>query len=283
MEQNTTPRKQILIKKASGEEELFSTQKLTQSLLNAGAKMETVTKIVTDIENFIYPDISTKKIYARAFALLHHEETASSMRYRLKQAIFDLGPTGYPFEALVGEIFKHEGYKTEVGVTVAGVCVTHEMDVIATSNKVQHLVECKFHKDQGKQVSVQVPLYVNSRTADIAEFRAKKAEFHGLKFEAWVYTNTRFSEDSTKYGLCKGMHLVAWDFPEGNGLKEQLERYKIFPITLLTSLTIREKEFLLGQGVVTCAQLHPRLDLLRDFEFTGAKLRALERELESVL
>ncbi len=65
----------ILIKKASGDIEPFSSDKLKYSLLNAGAKSETITKIVTDIEKWIYPGITTRKIYTRAFSLLRKEKT----------------------------------------------------------------------------------------------------------------------------------------------------------------------------------------------------------------
>lgn len=281
MENTTNRATAIQIRKASGEAELFSIEKLTHSLQKAGAHPATVERIVNDIEQFIYPDIPSKKIYERAFNLLRSERTDSSMRYRLKQAIFDLGPTGYPFEMLVGEIFKHQGYKTEVGVTVAGHCVTHEMDVIATNKTVQHLVECKYHKDHGHQVSVQVPLYVHSRVEDIVKKRAPQAEYSGFKFEAWVVTNTRFTPDATKYGVCSGMHLISWDFPEGNALKELVERYKIYPVTILSNLNIKEKQYLLNKGIVTCTQLLARIELLHELNLSKKKFRALEYELRS--
>lgn len=282
MENQENIHKEIInIRKASGEEEIFSPEKLMRSLVKSGALPETVSRIVADIERFIYPEITTKKIYARAFSLLRQEKTDSSLRYRLKQAIIELGPTGYPFEVLVGEIFKHQGYKTEVGVPVAGHCVLHEMDVIATNKLMQHLVECKYHKDQGKQVSVQVPLYVHSRVEDIVKKREKMAEYAGLKFKAWVATNTRFSDDATKYGLCSGIELLAWDFPEGRGLKELIERYKLYPITILFNLNLKEKQYLLNQGIVTCAQLSAKLEALKALELPKSKFKALERELRS--
>ncbi|MDD4107279.1 MAG: ATP cone domain-containing protein, partial [Prolixibacteraceae bacterium] len=139
----------ILVKKASGEKEPFDAEKLRRSLQNSGAEDRLIEKIVADINAWIYPDVTTKKIYSRAFSLLRRERTAAAMRYKLKQAIMELGPTGYPFENFIGEIFKNQGFKIEVGIVTEGNCVTHEMDVIATNNKIQHLVECKYSKDQG--------------------------------------------------------------------------------------------------------------------------------------
>lgn len=275
----TTNKNAILIKKASGETEPFSHEKLKQSLLNAGASEKTILKIVTEIESWIYSGVTTKKIYTYAFKLLRNEKTSSSLRYGLKKAIIDLGPTGYPFEILIGELFEHMGYKTEVGIVVEGKCVTHEMDVIATNNNDQQLVECKYHKDQGKQVSVQVPLYLRSRVNDIIDKRNEMLEFSNLKFTGWLITNTRFSSDSLQYGMCSGLKMLSWNFPIGDGLHDNIEKYKIYPITVLKNLKIKEKQYLLKEGIVTCKQLLKNKNLLNLLNLRKAKYDLLLKEL----
>jgi len=272
----------ILIKKASGEEEPFSIDKLKRSLLNAGAKEETTSEILKDIENWIYPGVTTKKIYTRAFSILHREKTNSSLRYRLKQAILELGPTGYPFEILIGKLFQHMGFSTEVGVVIEGNCVSHEMDVIATHGSAQHLAECKYHKDQGKQVSVQVPLYVRSRVNDIISKRQSMQEYRDFDFTGWVITNTRFSSDSIQYGNCSGLKLLAWNYPAGNGLKENIEKYKLYPVTVLRNLMVKEKQSLMDQGIVTCSQLLENPDHLLSFALSKNKHNLLMKELHGI-
>lgn len=272
----------ILIKKASGDEEPFSSDKLERSLQNAGAKRETIKKIVRDIESWISPGITTRKIYARAFSILRHEKTNSPLRYRLKKAILELGPTGYPFEILSGELFQRMGFNTEVGVVVEGKCVSHEMDVIATNQSTQQLVECKYHKDQGKHVSVQVPLYVRSRVNDIIDKRNVLPEYTNFSFTGWVITNTRFSSDSIQYGICSGLKLLGWDFPKGNGLKENLEKYKIYPITVLRNLTTGHKQTLLNQGIVTCSQLLEHADVMMALGLSTSKHNNLKKELNDI-
>lgn len=279
---NSKNNKVILIKKASGDEEPFSSEKLKQSLLNAGAKNETIEKIVTKIEKWVYPGITTKKIYARAFSILRDEKSDSSLRYRLKQAILELGPTGYPFEILIGKLFEHMGFKTEVGIVLDGNCVTHEMDVIATNNNVQHLVECKYHKDQGKQVSVQVPLYVHSRIDDIISKRKALLEYKDFSFKGWVITNTRLSSDSIKYGNCSELNLMAWNYPVGNGLKKNIEKFKIYPITILKNLKIKEKKYLLNEGIVTCSQLIEKSDSLISLGLNKKKYKMLTKEINEI-
>lgn len=272
----------IHIIKASGDEELFKPEKLERSLLNAGAKIETVVKIVADIRDWIYPGATTKEIYKRAFSILHREAATPAIRYKLKQAIFALGPTGYPFEALIGQLFKLKGYDTEVGIVAKGYCITHEMDVIATLDAVQHLMECKYHKDQGKHVSIQVPLYVRSRVDDIIRKREGMEEYRGYSFTGWVVTNTRFSPDSIQYGKCSGLNLLAWDYPVGQGLKTMIEDLKIYPITILESLNSIEQQHLLNKDIVTCSQLLENMNSLQSFGFSKTKYDAVRKEINQL-
>ncbi|PZX15859.1 restriction endonuclease [Breznakibacter xylanolyticus] len=278
----TTPKRIITIRKASGEEQPYLAIKLERSLVNAGAHPDLAKEIVAEISAWIYDGVSTQKIFQRAFSLLRKKKSHGALRYRLKQAMLELGPTGYPFELLMGLLFEKLGYQCQVGVTVNGKCITHEMDVIATREKEQHLMECKYHSDQGHQVSVQVPLYVRSRVDDIVGVRKLMPEYQGFEFTGWVVTNTRFSGDSIGYGNGSGLKLLAWDYPEGNGLKEMLEREKIFPITILTYLTAKQKQQLLQQDIVICSQLKQQPEVLNALELTPNKRKALEKELKEI-
>lgn len=278
----TCSNKQILIKKASGDEEYFDIKKLERSLHNAGAEELIIWKIIEDIQNWIYSGVTTKQIYSRAFKILRRDRAHSAMRYKLKEAIISLGPTGYPFEQFIGQLFKKQNYEIEVGIVVDGYSITHEMDVIATKNQVQNLMECKYHKDQGKHVSIQVPLYVHSRVNDIVRKRKEMPEFENLSYKAWVVTNTRFSEDSIQYGKCNGLQLLGWDYPKNKGLKHLVESMKLYPITILHKLTRKEKQVLLNQGIVTCLQLLNDMSHVKELNLTKRKEMALHKELMDV-
>lgn len=273
----------ILITKASGEKEFFNVNKLKRSLANAGANNSIIDTIVEDVKTWIKPGITTKQIYKRAFELLYRDKDNSSTRYKLKQAIMELGPTGYPFEKFVGKLLEKQGFHTEVGVIVEGSCVSHEIDVIATYEKNQRLIECKYSSDQGKCVKVQVPLYVRSRINDIIEKRKAIPQYQHLNFEGWVVTNTRFSSDALQYGKCSGLHLIGWDYPQGNGLKEMIEKVKIYPITILNSLTKSQKQLLANKGIVICNQLVEYPDVIKDLDLTHKKQNNLQRELKHIL
>jgi hypothetical protein len=96
-----------------GEKEPFRFSKLESSLRNAGTDNAAIREIINDIDGWIYPGVTTKKIYSRAFGLLKRIRGVAAVRYRLKQAIYDMGPTGYPFEYFISRIFELQGYSVQ--------------------------------------------------------------------------------------------------------------------------------------------------------------------------
>ncbi len=68
-------------------------------------------------------------------------------------------------------------------------------------------------------------------------------------------TNTRFSSDASDYGLCAGLKLLGWDFPKNAGLKELVEQAGLFPITVITALSQKQKQSLLEKELVLCQDL----------------------------
>lgn len=242
------------ITKSSGEKVKFSLDKLRNSLKRTGADKETVDQIIDKVRDELYQGISTKEIYNRAFALLKKKKRYLASKYKLKKAIYELGPTGYPFENFISAIYKYSGYKTEVGKILQGKCVTHEIDVVAHKNSNTIIMECKFHSEQGLNCNVKVPLYIASRFKDVKNHWDSTPHKSNLN-EGWVVTNTRFTEDALKYGKCVSLKLLSWDYPKGNALKDKIDRLGLYPITVSTLLTKREKQFLLSREVVLCREL----------------------------
>ncbi len=270
---------EILIKKASGEKEPFSTEKLENSLRRVGAGKEATARITDEISNWLQEGVSTKKIYREAFRLLKKQRSGTAARYKLKKAIMEMGPTGYPFEHFVGQLIKHYGYDIEVGKEIEGQCVRHEVDVVATGNGRQIFVECKFYNSQGKHANVRVPLYIRSRVDDIVKKREGLPEFSRLKFQGWIVTNTRFTTDAVDYGKCSGLHLVSWDYPAGHGLRDMIEKEKFFPVTVITSINKQQKQVLLDAGIVLCRQICKDHKVLDKLEITPQKRKKLLDEV----
>lgn len=245
----------ISIVKSSGEVVQFSLTKLKKSLKRTGADDEVVASILETVQDELYQGITTKEIYNRAFALLKKKKNVFASKYKLKKAIYELGPTGFPFEHFIGAILKYSGYKVAVGEILQGECVQHEVDIVAHKNNETTVVECKFHSEQGLVCNVKVPLYVHSRYRDVKNHWNTFKKNDTTLTQGWVVTNTRFTKDATEYGNCAGLYLLSWDYPVENSLKDIIDRLGLYPITVSTLLTNREKQFLLNRDVVLCREL----------------------------
>lgn len=295
-----------IIRKASGESQPFSAEKLKESLKRSGANSETIKKIAEEIERWIVSEIKnsvqkdlennisrekpsefyaipSRAIYKRAFSLLNKKTISSAARYNLKNALMEMGPTGHPFEFFTGEIYKVLGYTTEVSITLNGHCVTHEVDVVATKDKHQRFIECKYYQSTGKNANVQVPLYIHSRVEDIIRMKKEDSKLNGFTFSGGIVTNTRFTSDAEAYGSCCGLHLLSWDYPKGNGLKDIIDREKIYPITALSSLTKAHKAILMERGIVICRQVSQNEAELNALNLTKNRRRKVLEELHDLI
>lgn len=245
-----THKKNILITKASGEQVEFSSEKLYQSLKRSGADKENIQRIISEIEKILYPEMPTKEIYKKAFAMLKETSRPTAAKYKLKNALMELGPSGFPFERYIAELLNYEGYKTQVGQIVKGHCVQHEIDVVADKNNERFMVECKYHSEISRSTNIKVPLYIHARYLDIEKEWNKKKE-HNIQLKpSWIVTNTEFSSNSIQYGLCNNLYLLSWNYPKGSSLRERIDESELHPVTCLTTLTGREKQSLLEKDIV---------------------------------
>lgn len=249
---------QINIIKADGEREPWSTQKLERSLRAARASDELTREIIAHIEKDVQDGMRTNDIYEHAFALLKRYDRPTAAQYSLKKAIMQLGPSGFPFERFVAEIMKAQGYSTRVGVMVPGVCVEHEVDVVAEKSDERILVEAKFHNSAEVKSDVKVALYVHARFMDIQKRFAEAEQDHQRYTRAWLITNTSFTSQAIQYGRCAGLSMTGWNYPKGNTLQDLVQLTETHPITCLTTLTDQQKSALLNEGVVLCH------DIIRD-------------------
>src|SRR3989338_2661493 len=253
--------RKIFIIKADGTREEFRGEKLLDSLTRAGDSDEVRDKIVNHIAREIEDGMSTTAIYRHAFELLHKFETPVAARYSLKRAIADLGPSGFPFEKFVAEIFKAKGYETLTDQIVQGSCIDHEMDVVAWNENKLVMAEAKFHNELGMKSDLKVALYVKARFDDL-----KDREFvYGTKRhldEGILITNTNFTEKAIQYCECEGVKLIGWNYPQVGNLHDMIEDVSLHPITCLTSLSNSEKRNLMEKGVVLCKSVRDNVETL---------------------
>jgi hypothetical protein len=268
--------------KNSGERELFDYGKLENSLRKVGVSEEILPEIISEVINYAHEGITTHDIYKKAYSILHKRHKPSAVRYSLKKAVASLGPTGFPFEKFVAEIFKAQGYETLVDQMVQGKCVEHEVDVVAWKGEELLMVEAKFHTDFNLKSDLKIVLYVKARYEDIFN---KKYNYGGKErklFEGWIVTNTKFSLTAIQYDQCQPLlKLVGWNYPFNNNLHNMIERYELSPVTALTSLTQSEKNMFLEKGIVLSKNL---LDerLLRDLKFDDNRIKEVISEVNAL-
>ncbi|MEM6262449.1 MAG: restriction endonuclease [Bacteroidota bacterium] len=272
------------IRKATGEQEAFIEEKLRESLARAGADETTIEQIIREVEDHLFEGIPTKNIYRTAFNLLKRRSRASAARYKLKRAIMELGPSGYPFERYIGELMKCMGYVVEVGVVLPGQCITHEVDVYAENpdTGLRIAVECKFGNRADKKIDVRVPLYINSRFEDLKYVWLQDEERVGKAHQGWIVTNTAFTEDAKNYGKCAGLRMLSWEYPENNSLKDLIDRHSLYPVTSLTVLTKAEKKRILDRGIVLSCSLANNEALLRDIRVPNSRLKRAMAEIDEL-
>lgn len=238
----------VNVTKASGEMEPFSEDKVRFSLQRAGANQDLIAKILSHIKGELYDGIPTQKIYTHIFDLLKHEKTPLLSRYNLKEAIMQLGPTGFPFERFVAGILAVNDYKVEVDKIVEGKCVAHEIDVAAQKDGKSFMIECKYHNRPGTKTDVKVALYVWARFLDV------QSTFN----QGWLVTNTKATIEACDYARCVGLKLISWDWPAGESLRDLIEKSELHPVTSL-GLSYSDKQKLLAKGIVF------QKDLPKDF------------------
>lgn len=275
--------KPIYIIKATGEREEFSPQKLRDSLTRAGADQEAIEKIVVQIEKELKDGASTKDIYRHAFGLLGKEEQSpAAARYSLRRAVMELGPTGFPFEQFVAEIFRAKGFETTTDFIAKGECADHEIDIVAWDKDRLIFIEAKFHNELGIKSDLKIALYIKARWDDLVnqefdEFGSKKKMSEG-----WLITNTKFSESAIKYAKCQNMKLVGWNYPEKGNLQDLIEEAHLHPITCLNTTTPSDEKLLMQAGIVLCKQARDNPDILKQAGLSDEKISRMLEEINII-
>lgn len=268
--------------KADGTKELFDVSKLEHSLKKAGASSKTVVDILKNTREHLKNEITTHEIYKHAFHLLHAEELPVAIKYSLKKAIMDLGPSGFPFEDFIAEIFKQKGFNAETGKIVKGFCVEHEVDVVAWNEEKLIMVEAKFHNEPGTKSDLKVILYIKARFDDLRKMTFRYGKERELD-EGWLITNTKFTSTAIEYGSCQGgIKMIGWNYPPIGNLHDMIVEAKLHPLTCLVSLNGREKKELLDQGIVLVKNLTEKPELLKNIGLTEPKIKKVLDEINTL-
>ena len=272
----------IKITKADGTTEFFKVEKLRRSLRRAGAAPDEINEIISSIDNSIYNGIQTQEIYRDAFSLLRQSRPPAAARYSLRRALFNLGPTGFPFEIFLARLFETDGYSTKTGTIIQGKCAPHEIDVAAYKEDHSFVGEAKFHARPGVKSDLQVAMYSYARLLDLREAKICHEDICGIR-EFWLITNTKFTTTAQEYGECVGLKMLSWDYPKKDNLHDRIQRAGVYPITVLQNISAAQAEVLIAQGIIMCSDIIENEHILRQLHLTTKKHEALMQEVHEIV
>ena len=264
----------IYVKKLNGELQKYDAPKLKKSLSNSGADEETINKIMAKVDKVLYDGIETKKLFRFVFDEFKKSEPYASSKYDLKNAILRLGKEGYAFEKLVSLILEKQGYSVKLNQIVKGKYIKHEIDVFAIKANEKVMVECKHHAKPWLGTAIQTALYVYARFMDVKK----------LFTVPMLVTNTRFSPQVVTYSKGVGLKLMGWKIPSGNSLEYNIEKFKLYPITMLSSLDKIKINSLLNFGITLIRELSMKSpdDISRILNISSSKANKILEEAKTL-
>lgn len=217
----------IYIIKADGSRVPFDPNKVIGTCIRAGASRKQAKRIAQRTREQIREGMTTSEVYRLVLSNIGKEDERHVLkhRYRLKESIMKMGPAGFPFESYMSQILSQYGYDIEaVRKPVQGKCVQHEVDVIAKSNNIRYMVECKYHHKRGISTTLKDSLYTHARFLDLNQ-----------QFDDEILScNTKLSPDALTYAKCVGQKLLCWKHPPSGGLEKMIDNKGLYPITMVS-------------------------------------------------
>lgn len=234
----------MFIIKASGEKEKFDKRKVEKTARRAGASKSFAREVAEKVSREVREGMTTKEILKIALKLLRKEKVVAE-KYSLKNAIIELGPTGFPFEKYFARILDNYGYETKVGIILKGKKIGQEIDILATKDNKTNMIECKYHNIMGRYTDLKVAMYTYARFLDVKKY----AQF------PWLVTNTKCSHTAIAYASGVGLKIIGWNYPAKGNLQDLIEKGGLYPITALMSVKGAVREGLARAKIILVKEI----------------------------
>ncbi len=239
--------------KSTGERVPFNPVKITETLKRAGAKPALAEQVLANTAQKLRDGMTTKQVFSVVRKELRKLNRSVASRYNLRSALLKLGPAGFKFEKYVASILTAYQYETELPEKeLTGLCVDHEVDVIARKNGRIIMIEAKFRNRFGDSVNLKDTMATWSSYQDLVE--GAKSGKCPLFNELWIVTNGRFSERALLFGACRGIHMVGWGHGE-HSLARLVDHATLYPITIIDDLHQWEMEGLSKNNLMLCREI----------------------------
>jgi len=179
-------------------------------------------------------------------------------------------------------LLKQHGYTVEVDIIIEGKCVKHEIDVFASNDREVLLVECKYRNRAENPPDVKIAMYVHARFQDLKP--VVEPRYSGKNFSGLLVTNTRFTSDAIQFAQCAGVTIKSWGYPENNSLEKMIEGEKLYPVTVMSSLTSAQIKRLIDKHVILMKDLArmKEQDIQRLLSISNARAIALKNRADEL-
>ncbi|MEA3295707.1 MAG: hypothetical protein U9Q27_01015 [Patescibacteria group bacterium] len=277
----------IYIINSKKEKELFSFDKVYQSARRAGADKDLAKEIAVSIQQEIFPNAKTSDIYRKIKKILRVKDYKTNLKFSLKQAINKLGPTGFPFEKYVAEIFRNNGFEVKINQYISGLCLpSYEIDFVAKKENLIYIGECKFRNVAGDRVHTKNVLANFARFLDIYNGKFfSDDEKKNFEIKTIMVTNTKFTNIAQKYSECVGAELLGWRYPKQNSLEHLIEKQKLYPITILPSLNKSLKHIFVSEKIILARDVLKinAKNFAKKYKISENKISALTKQAKILL
>jgi hypothetical protein len=243
--------------KASGAVVPFSPDKIRASLERIGTAPAVVKTVLAAVAARAKEGMTTRDLYALVRAELERADRGIAQRYNLRTALLKLGPAGFNFEKYVAAVLHAYQYDVELPAEdVRGLCVAHEVDVVARKAGKTAFIEAKFRNAVTDVVSLKDTMATWSRYLDLVDGHASGTceRFD----EAWIVTNGRFSERAHQFGVCKGVHMVSWSGSD-HSLARMVDHAALYPITVVEDVLPDELQRLASADYLLCREISEKM------------------------
>jgi hypothetical protein len=243
----------VLVVKWDGRTEEFEPNKIVRTLTRMGAPQSVAEEIADDLTDKIEEGMTTKEIYDMAVTELETHREVVEFRRDLRDGLARIG-SGFIFEDYVRLLLEEYGYKVSGNVVIQGACVNHEVDSIAERDSETIYVEMKHHSVLERYTPFEVTLSAKAKWDDLQAGCDKG--LNDCSFDrVLIVTNTRLTKHAQQYAECVGIEHFGWNTPRGRGIDWFIENKKLYPVTILRTVTDEERDQLYAHKIMTLNQL----------------------------
>lgn len=240
--------------KNNGERVDFKPEKIGETLRRVGAKPELIAHVSQKVAKSIKDGMTTHEVQKIVRRELHKENKCIAHRYNLRSGLLRLGPAGFRFEKYVASILRSYRYEADnPKYNIRGLCVDHEIDVVAKTQHRTIMIEAKFRQRFDDTVTLKDAMSTWARLVDLRDGSKKHKSTPNFD-EAWIVTNGRFSEAAQQFGVCKGMQLIGWSHTQ-ESLARMVDHAVLYPITVIEGLKEWELEKFSRKNLMLCTEV----------------------------